>query len=140
LVLIGRKEKKIAVRVAPAAGAAGESAARDEVEHEIRGACAEAPDALTAFATEHRLEFGGIVLEAGDDLPAVAPGSAPARRFGVDDDHVGAGFGEMQRGGQPQIARADDQHVGTMRTFQRGHRRRGNGGLLPDVGVPHRGQ
>jgi len=45
----------------------------DQVEHRIGGGAGEAHQAFTALAAEHRDQRIGIVLEARNDLPPVAP-------------------------------------------------------------------
>jgi hypothetical protein len=69
--------------------------AGDEIEDEFGDPAGEAPETLAALAPEHRLELVGIVFESWNDLSAVAPRGAPARRLGIERHDVGSRLGEM---------------------------------------------
>ena len=81
-----------------------ETEPRHEAEHEIRGAAGEAPQPLTAFAPNTASMSIRIVFEARNQLSAIAARGAPARRMGVEDDDAAAGFGEMERRRETEIA------------------------------------
>ena len=88
----------------------------DQGEHQIRPA-AGCPD---DFRSEVLFQLVRIVFQAGDDLPAVPPGSAPARLMGFQDQRLDAGFRQMQRGRQPGEAAAHDHDIGLMHALQPG--------------------
>ena len=76
----------------------------------MRGA--EAMQRLAALAAELRDHLLRIELEPGDDLAAIAPGSAAARRLGLEQDGLHAASSKMQRSGQAAKAAPDDDGLG----------------------------
>ena len=110
---------------------------RDEVEDDIGRRAGEAPQPLAALGAELRLDLVRIVLQARNDLAAVAARRAPAGRMRVEHDDVRARLGEVQRRRQPEIARADDEHVARECSPSSGGRPGAcDRALLPEVGVP----
>jgi hypothetical protein len=86
--------------------------ALDQRKHEIGRAGAETVQRLAPLAAELRDHFLRIELEPGDDLAAIAPGSAKARLLGLEQHGLHPAFREMQRRGEPAEAPADDDGLG----------------------------
>ena len=91
---------------------------------------------------EALLELALRTALAGARLTAVAPGGAPADALGLEQHHVGAARGEVQRGGEPGVAAPDHADAGARLAVQRGELRslvRGGGVIRGHVaGGAHR--
>ena len=112
-----------------------EPEAIDQIEGEIGCAAGEIRHRPARLGAKLRHEFIGVVFQAGNDLPAIAPRRAPARFLRLDQRDVGALFGQMQRGAEAEITTADDGDIGAGGLAQR--RRRWRGGRR---GGPERGR
>src|ERR1043166_4545866 len=82
--------------------------ARDQIEHRVGGASGKIDEAQSALGAEYRFEFVGIVLEPGDDLPAVAAGATPAGLARFEHDCLHAALGKRERGREPGVARSEE--------------------------------
>ena len=64
------------------------------------------------------LELEDVAPLAGADLTAVAPRGAPADTARLEQDHVVAALGQVERRGQPGITAADDADIRTLLAFE----------------------
>ena len=101
--IVGRAQRAVLPRLA------GDLVAADQVEREVGGAVGKRDHAAAEVGAEIGLDLIGIVLEARIDLAAIVARCAPARLLRLQHGHVDALLGQMQRGGQPGKAAADDR-------------------------------
>ena len=95
----------------------------DQAEHGIGRAADEIDQAPAALGTEFFLQLVRIVFQPRNHLAAIAPRTAPAGLMRFQHHDARAALGEMQRGRQARIARADHDDVGRDAAFERGCRR-----------------
>ena len=98
---------------------AGNGEADDQRAHERLRLLRHVPEFLGAGEAELLFQPEHVAAEAGVDLPAVAAGGAACNRLGLNKHDVGAGLGEMDRGGEPGEAAADDADIGPARAVER---------------------
>ena len=79
----------------------------DQVEDPLGGAAGERHHAAPEGGSEIALDGVGLALEAGVDLPAVAPRCPPARLTGLEHRDVDAAPSQMERGRQAREAPTD---------------------------------
>jgi hypothetical protein len=103
---------------------------RDQREDAIGGAAGEPHQSFAAVAPVTRDELVGIVLEARDDLPAVAAGGAITDVMRFEHGDLASRFGKRDRAREPRIAGTDHSDVGFNALFERAclrcERRRGS--------------
>ena len=98
---------------------AGDGEAHDERAHQRLRLLRHVPERLGALEAECALEPQHVAPLAGMDLAAVAARGAARQPVGFEQHHVGAGLGEMDGGGEPGIAAADDADIGPARAVER---------------------
>ena len=116
----------------PGLQVAGDGVAGDQVADQGAGFFGEVPERAGAGLAGGLLQPVLVLALAGADLAAVAPRGAPADAVRLEQDHVEAGLGEVQRGGEAGVAAADDGDVGGGLALQLRKGRERGGGL----GVP----
>jgi hypothetical protein len=129
---------------AVANGLAVDAEAVDQIEYQIRSTGDHRHQFLSHPSAEHMLEGVRVVLETGDDLPAIAARSALAHRLAVEHDHRASRLAQMQGRRQAGVAGADHRHLGADASAQRlavhvGRRRRRPHGLRRLRCLRHRG-
>src|SRR5690606_28879951 len=114
--LLARADRHVGVAVAPVAV---DTVAGDAFLQHAQAVAGKVEQQPCIGRTQPRLQYLQVAAVAGQRLPAVAAGGAPADARGLQYRHPVALFGQRQRGGQPGVAGAEHRHVGAGCALQR---------------------